>query len=203
MFISACDASPSNPTPGPTQTPKVITETYYNGVFDIKVEVPEGWHIGVVSLTNMSREPGKPNSADDLEITAYDGTGSGIQMIELWNRSDSANKEHASFYAYVELYPELNLESYLETLESEYTGTFGDIESTLATKDTLDMSGVTYSRLILDSAITGSTDLYHEQYLVKQLDEGKFLVLCTTYWNGNDISTAEAAEILNYVTVSQ
>lgn len=198
MFSSCKSTGTDNgATAAPTASPRL--ERFYNGAYGISVTIPDGWIIAGINETNMTGTPERSADPDALEITPYDDAGSGIQLIELWSRADSADKEHASLMVYIEVYDGLDEQTYLGAFEEAYAGYFDGYYSTLVSRENADIGGKAFTRLQYLTRLPDSDDEYYEEYYIRKLQEGEFLVLCVTYWAGNQVSREDAVTSLKFV----
>lgn len=196
-LFSACAAFPYPISTSPSAEPAV--RTYFNGAYGFRIDVPENWITVGVNETNLTETPAESKDADSLETVPFEEGGTLIQFIELWNRSNSADKEHAALYVYAELYA-LSESVYLSQMKQSYAGTFGDVTATLAEEGTAVLDGLSFHHIVFDSVLSTGEDHYYEEYYIRQVEEGQFLILCTTYWADNDLSYKDATKMLACVT---
>lgn len=114
FMLSSCAGTGTDGGPSEEPTASPLPEVYHNGAYGISVTVPEGWIVAGVNDTNMTDSPGKSADIGALEIIPYEDFGSEIQLIELWSRIDSADKEHASLMVYIEIYDGMDEQTYLQ-----------------------------------------------------------------------------------------
>jgi hypothetical protein len=202
--FSSCDRIkgllnfPSGESPSPS-APVV----YYNGAYGIQVTVPDGWFAETVNAANMTATPEESGDESKLELIPYEDSGSEVQLIELWNREKSEDKEHASLMMYVELYDGVDEETYLDAFKESYAGDFDGYYSTFELRDEATIGGKAFTLLKFNTKLPDSDDTYYEEYYIRQIEEGKFLIVMTTYWADNQVSQDAAASILNCFTVSK
>jgi hypothetical protein len=203
FMFSSCMGADADSEASDKPLPSPGLEEYHNGAYGISVTVPEGWVIASINRTNMTESPEKSSDPNTLDITPYEDSGSGLQLIELWSRENSADREHASLMIYIEIYDGLDEHTYLQAFEDAYAGYFDGYHSTLTSKDDTYIGGTSYTLLQYLTQLPDSEDEYYEEYYIRKIDEGKFLVLCVTYWAGNQVSQEDAAASLEFVTTEK
>lgn len=201
FMLSSCAGTGTDGGPSEEPTASPLPEVYHNGAYGISVTVPEGWIVAGVNDTNMTDSPGKSADIGALEIIPYEDFGSEIQLIELWSRIDSADKEHASLMVYIEIYDGMDEQTYLQAFEDAYAGYFDGYYSELVSREEAVIGGKEYTRFQYLTQLPDNEDEYYEEYYIRSLREGEFLVLCVTYWAGNQVSRDDAIASLKYVTV--
>lgn len=192
--ISADNPSGLSPSPG------TESRVYYNGVYGLRVEVPQGWEVASLIPSNMTGSPEESDDSSDLESVSYEDSGSVLQMIELWSREDSSDMEHAGLMIYVELYEGIDEATYLSAFEEAYSGEFNGYNSVLVSRDTAMLQGLSFNLLKFKTTLPESDDAYFEEYYVRKAAEGEFLVICTNYWEGNEVSYNDSLLALNSIS---
>jgi len=201
LTLASCGTgiSANSPT-GQSPSPDSESRVYYNGVYGLRVEVPQGWEVASLIPSNMTRSPEESDDSSDLESVSYEDSGSVIQMIELWSREDSSDMEHAGLMIYVELYEGIDEATYLSAFEAAYSGEFNGYNSVLVSRDTFLLEGLTFNLLKFRTTLPDSDDAYFEEYYVRKAAEGEFLVVCTNYWEGNEVSYNDSLLVLNSIS---
>ncbi|MGI6038675.1 MAG: hypothetical protein GX257_06305 [Clostridiales bacterium] len=174
---------------------------YHNGVYGISLTVPEDWLVAAINKTNMTASPQESSEYNLLEVTPYEDSGSVIQFVELWNRPDSADKEHASLMVYIEIFDYESEDTYLSAFEEAYSGDFNGYISSLKAKEEVVLGGKEYTLLQFLTQLPNGEDEYFEEYYISQIEADKYLVLCTTYWADNEASKDSADAALRLVAI--
>jgi hypothetical protein len=121
-----------------------------------------------------------------------------MELLELWNREDSADREHASLMLFAEYYEGMDMESYLSAMQEAYAGeSEGGYYSTFDSRESMELNGVNYELLTFYTTVPDSDDIYYEEYYVTEVAENEYFVAEVTYWDGNMTSLVDAMDILN------
>lgn len=176
-------------------------QIYYNGAYGIKVTVPADWLVAGISEINMTLSPDESSDPNALEVIPYEDSGSAIQFIELWSKPESVDKEHASLMVYIETYSGESEDSFLSAFEDAYSGEFSGYFSTFTAREEAVINGREYTRLLFVTQLPEGEEEYFEDYYISQIETGKYLVICTTYWADNEVSEVSAYSALSFIEV--
>lgn len=192
--VSSDNLSEASPPPGSVQ------QVYYNGAYGLRVEVPTGWEVAAIIPANMTASPEESDDFAGLETIPCEDSGSIIQMIELWSMEDSSDPEHAGLMVYVEFYEGLDEDAYLSAFEETYSGEFNGYRSVLVSRGTALFEGLTFNMFKFETTLPEGDQTYYEEYYVRKVADGEFLVICTNYWAENETSYNDSRLALDAVS---
>lgn len=204
LSLGSCGHSQTLPDPDMTDSPSPSApEIYYNGAYGVRITIPEGWTAVNIDTINMTATPEASNAATDLNVSNYDDSGRGISMIELWNRDDTYDREHASLMLFVEIYDGIDEQSYLSAFRSAYAGEFDGYKAAFDSIAETEIGGKKYTHFKYSITPPESEDKYYEEYYVRKIEESVFFIAYTTHWDGNQASQEAASSVLSSFTLSK